>query len=197
MMTLSSHCRSHIVKLLALPLLVGLSAPVFGLDFHWIGGTGNWTNGSNWDQDGFLPEAVDEGVGIIGSNELGATQMGGVAEINSAAPDSAGVVLGRDADTNGTLRVLSGGSITFVDSSGAPTGTANIGLGGTGTLDIRRSQSPSHAAGYAHPDNRSWTDCGSKRSGIDHRGLPPVAMWPPCRSTSRACARRSVYPCQD
>ncbi len=141
MMILSSHRRSLVIKLLALPLLIGLAAPVFGLDFFWTGGTGDWTNGSNWDQDGFIPEDDFEGVGVIGSNESGATQMGAVAEINSAAPDSAGVVLGRDADTNGTLRVLSGGSITFLDSSGEPTGTANIGLGGTGTLDIRRGGS--------------------------------------------------------
>ncbi|MCA9237293.1 MAG: hypothetical protein KDA44_17585 [Planctomycetales bacterium] len=98
------------------------------VDYFWIGGTGDWAGNGNWDQ-GLSPEAQYEEVGIINN--------GGVATVSAAVPDSAGVILGQEEGDSGTLQVLSGGSINFVNSSGTPAGVANIGLNGTGVLDVR------------------------------------------------------------
>ncbi|WP_425396050.1 hypothetical protein [Aeoliella sp.] len=123
------------IGLMASQWLTMQSAQAF--DFFWTGGTGAWNVGSNWDQNPFYPTALDEGVGVIGSNEAGATPTGGVATLSAVTEDAGGIVLGRDAGTSGTLRVLSGGSIALIDTTGDPIGVANIGLGGTGTLEVQ------------------------------------------------------------
>ncbi|MCA9241933.1 MAG: hypothetical protein KDA37_17100, partial [Planctomycetales bacterium] len=135
-----NHVRSTIrvqAGALAATLLLAVASPASAFDFYWTGGQGPWTNGGNWDQGGFIPLLGDEGVGVIGSTASGATQVGGVATLSTAAPDAAGVVLGQDAGTSGTLRVLPGGSINFLLSTGEPIGAANIGLEGTGRLEVQ------------------------------------------------------------
>lgn len=96
-------------------------------DYFWVGGTGDWMTGSNWDQ-GLAPEAQFEEVGVINN--------GGIATLSSAAIDAAGLDLGRAFGESGTMQVLSGGSIVYVDSTGAPVGHANIGTAGTGILEV-------------------------------------------------------------
>lgn len=114
----------------------GLSAAnAIAADILWTGtaGDNNWNTGGNW-TGGNVPDGAFEEVGVINN--------GGTAFINvGTTPNAAGLVLGQAAGESGTLQVLSGGSITLVDSSGAPTGTANIGLDGVGSLDVRRGGS--------------------------------------------------------
>lgn len=109
--------------------------PAIAFDSFWQVGAGNWNTGSNWTQ-GAAPTADPfEEVGVINN--------GGIATLNSAAPDAAGLRLGDAAGESGTLQVLSGGSINFVESTGAPDGTANIGLDGTGVLEVQSGGSVS------------------------------------------------------
>lgn len=105
---------------------------VDAVDILWTGtvGDSNWNTGGNW-AGGFVPEADYEEVPVINN--------GGTAFVSSSAtPNAAGLVLGQLTGDSGTVQIRSGGSLTLVDSTGAPTGTANIGLAGTGTLDVRR-----------------------------------------------------------
>lgn len=111
-------------------------------NYTWIGGTGSWNSGANWDL-GLPPEAFYEETATINN--------GGTATLNAAATNSVpydggsgvipgavgGLVLGQLAGDSGTLRVMSGGMINFVDSTGAAAGIANIGLGGTGVLEVQ------------------------------------------------------------
>ena len=106
------------------------------VDVLWTGAAGDndWNTPGNWDT-AVVPEADPyEEVGVINN--------GGTAFVNiGTTPNAAGLVLGRLAGDSGTVQVLSGGSLTLVDSTGEPAGVANIGLAGTGTLDVRRGGS--------------------------------------------------------
>ena len=117
--------------------MLGLyAATVKGADILWTGAAadGNWNTPGNW-TGGNVPDAAFEEVAVINNT--------GTAFINNVGttPDAAGLILGQAAGETGTLQVLSGGSITLVDSSGVPDGRANIGIDGTGTLDVRRGGS--------------------------------------------------------
>lgn len=112
--------------------VAGSAARVVAVDVLWTGagGNNNWNTGGNW-TGGFVPEAEFEEVAVINN--------GGTAFVNvGTTPNAAGLVLGQLAGESGTVQILSGGALTLVDSTGAPTGTANIGLAGIGTLDVRR-----------------------------------------------------------
>ncbi len=111
-----------------LALAVTVNQPLFAVDYLWTAGAGDWNSLTNWDQ-GFVPDALFEEVGVINN--------GGIASLSNAATDAAGLRLGDAAGQSGTLRVLSGGSISFIDSTGEPQGIANIGLGGTGVLEVQ------------------------------------------------------------
>jgi hypothetical protein len=111
-------------------------------NYTWIGGTGSWNTGGNWDL-GVSPEAFYEETATINN--------GGTATLNTTATNTqsydpgtgivpgavGGLVLGQNLGDSGTLRVTSGGVINFVDSTGAATGIANIGLNGTGVLEVQ------------------------------------------------------------
>ncbi|MGD9637382.1 MAG: hypothetical protein AB7U97_29185 [Pirellulales bacterium] len=105
-------------------------------DVVWTGAAGdsNWNTPGNWDTN-VVPEADPfEEVGVINN--------GGTAFVSSGTtPNPAGLVLGGQDGESGTVQILSGGSLTLVDSTGEPAGVANIGLGGIGTLDVRRGGS--------------------------------------------------------
>lgn len=106
------------------------------IDVNWTGAAGdsNWNTPNNWDT-AVVPEADPfEEVGVINN--------GGTAIVGAGTtPNAAGLVLGAQAGQSGTVQILSGGSLTLVDSTGEPAGVANIGLGGVGTLDVRRGGS--------------------------------------------------------
>lgn len=112
------------------------------VDYFWTGGTSSWNGFGNWDQ-GLVPEASFEEVGII--NNGGTATLNTVAMNTQAFNDGmgvvpgavAGLILGQGEGESGALHVQSGGVINFVDSSGVPDGTANIGLGGTGILEVQ------------------------------------------------------------
>lgn len=111
-----------------------LLAPAYGhaFDALWNVGNGSWTVDGNWDTQA-VPDEFFEDVAIITN--------GGVATLNTSAPDAAGLVLGQDAGESGTLIVQSGGSLNLVATNGAaldvpPIGVANIGLGGVGVLQV-------------------------------------------------------------
>jgi hypothetical protein len=107
-----------------------------------VGGTSNWNTGSNWDL-GVPPEAFYEETATINN--------GGTATLSTTATNSqpydpgtgvvpgavGGLVLGQNVGDSGTLRVMSGGVINLVDSTGAAAGVANIGLNGTGVLEVQ------------------------------------------------------------
>lgn len=117
------------------PPLATLVAAIFGMtcglahgfDVQWTAGTSSWTTGSNWD-GGNVPEAFFEEVAIITN--------GGTAQLNAPAPDAAGLVLGLGVNQSGSLRVLAGGSIQFVSSTGGTDGSARIGENGVGSLTV-------------------------------------------------------------
>jgi hypothetical protein len=127
---------SGIVWCLCWFVIACLPSPASALDVLWDGSVGdnNWNTAGNWASD-FVPEADPfEEVAVINN--------GGTARISvNTTPAAAGLILGQLAGDSGTVQILSGGSLTLVDSTGAPTGTANIGLAGTGTLDVRRGGS--------------------------------------------------------
>ena len=99
-----------------------------GADYFWVAGTGDWSVASNWNQN-LVPEAEFEEIGVINN--------GGIATLSTSAVDAAGLDLGRGPGESGTLQILSGGSISLVNSTGSPVGTANIGMNGSGVLDVR------------------------------------------------------------
>ena len=103
-------------------------------DVFWTNpGTGAWTTQSNWDT-GEIPDFGFEDVPIINN--------GGIATLNTLAPNAAGLVLGQNPGDTGKLIIQSGGSLTLVETLGAPVavdplGQANIGLnGGSGHLHV-------------------------------------------------------------
>lgn len=131
-------------SLLLLPAfcLVGLADRALAVDYFWTAGASDWNSMSNW-SDNLVPEAFYEERGVINN--------GGIAMLSSVATNTqqfigdqgvvpgavAGLVLGEGEGESGTLQVLSGGVINLVDSTGDPQGIANIGLAGTGVLDVR------------------------------------------------------------
>lgn len=139
-----THRMHGFYLLAAISLLsVAASRPLFAqANYTWLSGTGDWNNGANWDQ-GVAPEAFYEETATI--NNGGTATLSTVA-VNTRAYDGGsgvipgavgGLVLGETAGDSGTLRVMSGGVINFVDSTGAPQGIANIGLDGTGVLEVQ------------------------------------------------------------
>lgn len=119
--------------------LLGLSSVLLpgttqAFDVFWTNpGTGSWTTASNWDSAA-VPDFLLEDVPIINN--------GGTATLNTVAPNAAGLVLGQNPGNTGKLIIQSGGSLTLVETSGAPVavaplGQANIGLtGGNGHLHV-------------------------------------------------------------
>ena len=114
--------------------LICLAGAAHAADVVWNGSVGdnNWNSGGNWD-GGFFPEAQYEEVGVIDN--------GDTAFIAIATPDAAGLTLGQAAASSGGLEVRDGGSINFVESTGAPDGSVIVGLDGTGNLTVRRGGS--------------------------------------------------------
>jgi hypothetical protein len=98
------------------------------------------------------PEAFYEETATI--NNGGTATLNTVATNSQAYDPGTGVVpgavgqlmLGQNVGDSGTLRVMSGGVINFVDSTGAATGVANIGLNGTGVLEVQGGGSFSTAS---------------------------------------------------
>jgi hypothetical protein len=99
-------------------------------DVVWTGNAGdnNWNTGNNWTGN-LVPEAQFE--------EVGAINNGNTAFIAAVVPNAAGLVLGQGASDTGGLEIRSGGSIGFVDSTGAPDGSIIVGQGGQGTLVVK------------------------------------------------------------
>lgn len=123
--------RQNGLLLFAFFLLVSHAGRAWSFDVIWTGsaGNGNWNTGGNW-TGGSVPSADPfEEVGIINN--------GNTVFISVPTTDAAGLVLGQLAAESGTLQILSGGSINFVDSTGTPTGAANISVAGAATLDVR------------------------------------------------------------
>jgi hypothetical protein len=123
--------------LLAAALSLSCVPQAWSIDVFWTGAVNNnWNTNPdvtdlNWSGNGgFVPVADPyEEVAVINN--------GGTAIISGAVPDAAGLVLGQAVGDSGTLQIVSGGSVNFVDSNGTPTGAANIGLDGSATLDVR------------------------------------------------------------
>lgn len=117
--------------LLALALLVSHVPEAWSIDVLWTGNVGtNWNLDNNWTGNGnFIPSAEFEEVAVINN--------GGTAIVSADVPDAAGLVIGQLADESGTVQILSGGTLNPIPSSGTPNGTANIGLAGAATLDVR------------------------------------------------------------
>ena len=123
--------RIHGLFLLAAIGLLSLavvSSPLFAIDYFWTAGAGDW-NSSTELGPRICSRCEFEEVGVINN--------GGVASLSTAAADAAGLRLGNAVGESGTLRVLSGGSINFIDSTGEPQGFANIGFDGTGVLEVQ------------------------------------------------------------
>jgi hypothetical protein len=118
-------------------LAIGVALPASdssAFDVFWTNpGTSAWTTQSNWDT-GEIPDFFFEDVPIINN--------GGTATLNTLAPNAAGLVLGQNPGNTGKLIIQSGGSLTLVETTGAPVavdplGQANIGLtGGSGHLHV-------------------------------------------------------------
>lgn len=128
---LRGHWCGQLCLAAALALTAAPSALAF--DYFWVGTTGPWTSGSNWDQT-IPPDATFEEVGIINN--------GGTATLSTTAIDAAGLALGVGAADSGSLIIQSGGSLTLVETGGAagtvaPVGTANIAIAGDGLLEIQ------------------------------------------------------------
>ncbi|MEX2307499.1 MAG: hypothetical protein WD738_07905 [Pirellulales bacterium] len=121
--------RSLAGLLLAALILTCGPSLVRAADVLWNGTAGddNWNTGANW-TGGFVPEAQFEEVGVIDN--------GDTAFIAVGAPDAAGLVLGQAVGNSGGLEVRSGGSVDFVDSTGAPDGSAVVGMDGQGALTV-------------------------------------------------------------
>jgi hypothetical protein len=118
------------LRLLSLIVTMCVANSTMGFDVFWDGGTGPWTNGSNWDIEA-TPDGGLEDVAVINN--------GGTATLNTLAPDgAAGLALGYAVGASGTLIIQNGGSLTLIETAGAavnvpPNGAANIGFeGGTG-----------------------------------------------------------------
>lgn len=170
--------KAWLKLLLLLTLTLLTSGQLYAVDYFWTGGTGDWNNTANWDQ-GLVPEAFFEEVGIINN--------GGVATLNTVATNTqsyssdegvvpgavAGLVLGQEEGDSGTLRVLSGGVINFVDSSGEPTGTANIGLDGTGVLEVQGGGSLSTTLVDMNPGSVLEIGSGTGAASVTSTG----GMW--------------------
>lgn len=111
-------------------LLVILLGHAQAADIVWTGtaGNNNWNTPANW-TGGNVPSADFEEVGIIDNS----------TSVFIAAPtqDAAGLVLGQATASSGALEVKSGGSVTFVDSTGAPSGAITVGQGGQGAFLVR------------------------------------------------------------
>ncbi|MGL4514542.1 MAG: hypothetical protein ACRCT8_15750 [Lacipirellulaceae bacterium] len=115
------------MAVLVAALYGGANGPAHAFDVTWTAGTSSWTTGSNWTGSA-VPEATFEEVAIITN--------GGTALLSAPAPNAAGLTLGLGSGQSGTLRVLSGGSIQFVASTGGTNGNARIGENGVGTLAV-------------------------------------------------------------
>jgi hypothetical protein len=103
---------------------------------RWIGGNGNWTDGTNWDINGIdYPDAFFDGELLVEND--------GVANVTgNVSQNSPEIFLGANLDANpgtsGTLNIASGGALSVVanpnfDNFGGVTVGDN---GGTGTLTI-------------------------------------------------------------
>ncbi|WP_145247347.1 hypothetical protein [Aeoliella mucimassa] len=96
---------------------------------YWIGpDNGSYNQDSNWDLGvpGFLPGDI----AVIGSE----TQLTGIATLNSTPYSPGGLILGDVADSAGTLN-MQGGSLDVQAQSGT-TGRIDVGLAGSGTLNV-------------------------------------------------------------
>ncbi|MCO6043680.1 hypothetical protein NG895_07155 [Aeoliella sp. ICT_H6.2] len=103
------------------------------VEINWVGADGAAYNvDSNWDFEGFggVPGIVPGDIAVIGN----ATQLTGVANLNSNPLSPAGLILGNVADSSGTLN-MTGGSLTVEVQSGTA-GRIWVGAGGTGTLNL-------------------------------------------------------------
>ena len=121
------------IALVALACVTMLaSAPtVTGQTVRWIGTTGNWTAGSNWDIDGInYPDVTFDGLAEI--NNGGTAQVTGVV-----GQQSPSITLGDGVGNSGTLHISGVTSSLVVAASGGSTGDVVVGAnGGTGMLLI-------------------------------------------------------------
>jgi len=106
----------------------------WAVDVTWTDvGVDNWADTTNW-SNGELPTAAF-------FNERAVINNGGTAVVNTAVgADAGGVLLGNAAADSGTLRIESGGVLNNVVGT-PPTGAGvsgqiNVGLNGTGTLQV-------------------------------------------------------------
>ncbi len=102
-------------------------------DVFWTAGNSSWMGDNNWDTLA-VPDEFYEDVAIVNN--------GGVATLNTTAPDAAGLVLGQSAGESGSLVIQPGGSLNLIEKVAAPAlvppvGVANIGLDGRGTLRVQ------------------------------------------------------------
>jgi hypothetical protein len=137
-MILNRRPLERLAVILVTTVVVGTAVDrVLAADVLWLGTSGNnWNTPASW-TGGFVPEAQFEEVGVINNANT--------VVITGPSPDAAGLVLGQALGDSGTLQVMSGGSINFVVSTGAPAGVANVALDGAGTLDVRGGGSVSTA----------------------------------------------------
>src|SRR2546423_10996290 len=92
---------------------------------NWVGTTGNWVDGTNWDL-GHAP--------TIAANELAQINNAGTAQIAGVDAAEADIVyLGQQSGQSGTLQI-SGGTLNTAQMrvGGVDTRTANSNLGRTG-----------------------------------------------------------------
>jgi hypothetical protein len=155
--------------LLAALLLACSPSAGWAADILWTGTVGddNWNTAANW-TGGFVPEAQFEEVGVVDNGDTAFID----ANLPNGTPNAAGLVLGQMAGNFGGLEVRSGGSINFVASSGMPDGTANIGLGGVGTLAVRRGGSMSTTLLDVNPGSTVLvgTDAGAGVASLTSTG---------------------------
>ena len=113
-------------------LLAVAPSPALAFDVLWNQSIdNNYANPDNW-QTGFRPAFFLNEVGVIGNTAV----PNGAANVTSVVLDQpAGIVLGKNPGTIGTLNIHSGGMLTVKPGS-QTTGNVDIGNSGVGILNV-------------------------------------------------------------
>lgn len=112
--------------------IVGLLAATnaFAIDDPWVAGTANWNVGSNW-ANTIVPNAAQDDRPVVNN--------GGTAQITSAVPDVAGLIIGQIAGETGTVELSTATGDLNVLNSGVATGGGVVTVGALGTGILRIS----------------------------------------------------------
>ena len=119
-------CRGVSVAVICL----GSVANVVAIDAPWVpAGAANWNVGNNWGNT-VVPNIPDDNRPVVNN--------GGTAQITTAVPNVAGLVLGQNAGDTGTVELTgAAGDLTVVnDPAATGGGVVTVGTLGTGTLRI-------------------------------------------------------------